>query len=227
MQSAYRSGHSMETALLKVHDDILRTLDNQEVMCLGHLDLSAAFNTVDHGILLRHLKSNFGITDTALAWIRSYLSDHSQKVIAGKLKSDPITLSFGMPQGSTLGPILFTLYTSPLGQICTRHGITYHLYADDQHIYLAFKPSKKGGQEDGVRRLENCIGEIRMWMSTNMLNLNDAKTKFTIFSTRQQLAKVQKLLLQSVTPENNQGSMSGNSAFLWITYSRITSTSIS
>ena len=84
MQSAYRSGYSMETALLKVHDDMLRALDNQEVMCLVLLDLSATFDMVDHVILLRHLESNFGITDTALAWIRSYLSDHSQKVVVGK-----------------------------------------------------------------------------------------------------------------------------------------------
>ena len=110
MQSAYRSGHSMETALLKVCDDMLSTLDNQEVLCLVLLDLSASFDTVDQGILLRHLESNFGITDTALAWIRSYLSNHSQKVIVGKAKSDQITLTFGGLQGSMLGLILFSLY---------------------------------------------------------------------------------------------------------------------
>ena len=87
--------------------------------------------------------SNFGITDTALAWIRSYLGDCSQKVAVGKAKSDPVTLAFGVPQGSIPGPILFTLYTSPLGQICTRHGITHHFYADDQQIYLAFKLRKE------------------------------------------------------------------------------------
>ena len=192
----------MKTALLKVCDDMLRALDNQEVLCLVFLDLSAAFDTMDCGIFLRHLESNFGITDTALAWIRSYLSDHSQKVVVGKVKSDPITLTFGVPQGSMLGLILFTLYTSPMGKICTRHGITYHLIADDQQIYLAFNPSKKGDQEDCVRRLENYIGEIRMWMSTNMLKLNDDKTEFTIFGTRQQLTKVQEITL--VTPEYNQ-----------------------
>ena len=162
MQSAYRSGHSMETALLKVHGDILRALDSKKVTCLVLLDLSATFDMVDHVILLRHLESNFGITDNALAWIRSYLSVHSQKVVIGKAKSNPVTIAFGVPQGGLLGPILFTLYTSLLGHICTRHGITHHFYADDQQIYLAFKPTKKGDQEDCVTRLENCIGEIRM-----------------------------------------------------------------
>ena len=194
VQLAYRSGHSTETAFLKVCNDMLRTLDTQEVMCLVLLDLPTAFNTVNHWILLRHLESNFGITDTALAWIRSNLSDHSQNVVIGKAESDPITLIFGVPQGSMLGLILFTLYTSPLGQICNRHGITYHIYTDDQQIYMAFKPSKKGDQKDCVRRLENCIGEIRMWMSTNMWKLNDEKIEFTIFC-RQWLAKVQQITI--------------------------------
>ena len=189
-QSAYRYGHITETALLKVCDDMLRALDNQEAMCLVLLDLSATFNAVDHGIL-SCLESNYGITDTALAWIRSYLSNCSQKVVVCKAKSNPITLTFGVPQESVLGPILFTLYTSPLGQTCTKHRITYHLYADDQQIYLAFKLSKK----DCARRFENCIGEIRMWMSTNMLKLNDDKTEFSIFGTRQQLAKFQEITI--------------------------------
>ena len=195
MQSAYRSGHSMETTLLKVHDDMLRALDNQEVMSLVLLDLLVAFDMADHAILLRHLESNVGISDTALAWIRSYLSDHSQKVIVGNMKSDPVTLAFGVPQGSVLAPILFTLHTSTLDQISTRHGITHHFYADDQHIYHAFKVTKKGNQEDCVRRLENCIGKIRMWMSPNMLKLNDGNTEFIIFSTREQLAKVQEIAM--------------------------------
>ena len=89
-----------------------------------------------------------------------------------------------------LEAILFTFYRSPLGQICTRHGITYHFYAYDWQIYLAFKPAKKEDQEDFVRRLEKCIGEIRMWKSANVLKLNDDKTEFTIFGTRWQLAKV-------------------------------------
>ena len=115
-------------------------------------------------------------------------------MVVGKAKSDPVTLAFGVPQGSILGLILFTLYTSPLGQICTRHRIIHHFYADDQEIYLAFKPTKMGDQEDCVRRLENCIGEIRLWIGANMLQLND-KTEFIIFSTRLQLAKVQEIII--------------------------------
>ena len=147
-------------------------------------------------------------------------------MVVGKAKSN-LSLTFGVHQGSILGQILFTLFTSLLGQICTRHGITYHFYADDQQIYLAFKPSKKGDQEDCVRKCETCIGEIRMWMSTNMLNLNDDKTEFTIFGTRQQLAKVQEIMIAIGDTRIQPVEYVRNLGFLQKTYSRITSSSIS
>ena len=115
MQSAYRTGHSMEMALLKVKTDILQALDNQEVICLVLSDLSVAFDMVDHQILIDGLTSMFGISGCALTLIRSYLTGRSQRVKIGESRSDPVTLHFGVPQGSVLGPILFTLYTCPLG----------------------------------------------------------------------------------------------------------------
>ena len=195
--SAYTSGHSMETALLKVHDDMLRALDNQEVMCLVLIDLSTAFDTADHGIFLTCLESNFGITDTALAWSRSYLSDCSQKVVVGKAKSDPFTLTFRMPQGSMLGLILFTLYTSPLGQISIQHGIIYHLYADYQQIYLAFRSSKRETRRTVLESLKTV--QVKKDVDEYQhVKLNDDKTEFTIFSTRQQFAKVQQIMIAIV-----------------------------
>ena len=147
MQSAYRAGHSTETALIKVKADLLNEIDNKEVVCLVLLDLSAAFNTVDHQILLERLKKMFGFTGLVINWITSYLSGRFQKAVVGDAKSSSVPLSCGVPQGSILGPILFTLYTTPLGKICTKHGVTYHLYADDQQLYLAFKPSNTGAKE--------------------------------------------------------------------------------
>ena len=125
-------------------------MDNQEVTCLVLLDLSAAFDTVDHKILLERLENYFGITGIALRWIESYLTNQSQRVVIGDMnmtgaKSDSISLKFGVPQGSVLGPILFTLYTSPLGQICSNK-VHYHLYTDNQQIYLSFKPGPAGVQ---------------------------------------------------------------------------------
>ena len=116
MQSAYRAGHSTEMALIKVKADLLNAIDNKEVVCLVLLDLSAAFDTVDHQILLDRLKYMFGFTGLVFNWIASYLSSRSQKVVVDHAKSPSTPLSFRVPQGSILGPILFTLYQPPLGK---------------------------------------------------------------------------------------------------------------
>ena len=104
LQSAYRKGHSTETALLRVVNDILSNMNKQHVSILVLLDLSAAFDTVDHAILLRRLETSFGITDAALAWFSSYLSGRSQCVSINGETSDCYPLPFGVPQGSFLGP---------------------------------------------------------------------------------------------------------------------------
>ena len=197
-QSAYRSHHSTETTLLKVKADILRAMDNQEVVCLVLLDLSAAFDTVNHEILIARLRDRFGIGGTALKWFRSYLSGRSQHVAIGDLVMDRVlsdskSLSQGVPQGSVLGPIAFTLYTTPLGDICRAHDILFHLHADDQQVYLSFKPTNKNAQSQCMTKLQNCIEDIRTWMSFNFLKLNDDKTEYIMFGTRHQLAKIEPL----------------------------------
>ena len=191
MQSAYRVGHSTETALIKVKADILNAIDNKEVVCLVLLDLLAAFDTVDHQILLERLKIMFGLTGTVINWITSYLSGRFQKVVVGDANSSAVPLSCGVPQGSILGPTLFMLYTTPLGKICNKHTVTYHLYADDQQLYLSFKPSNAGAKEQCIEQLQGCIADICKWMSANMLKLNDEKTEFIMFGTNHQLNKMQ------------------------------------
>ena len=161
MQCAYRIGHSKKMALLKVKTDILRALDNQEVTCLVLLDPSVAFDMVDHQILIDRLTSMLGISGCTLTWIRSYLTGTSQRVKVGELRSDPVTLHIGVPQGSVLGLILFTLYTCPLVQIFKAHGLMYHLYADDSQLYLSFKPNTHGAQSLCLKTIENCIKDIR------------------------------------------------------------------
>ena len=160
MQSAYRAGYSTEAALVKVKANLLNAIDNKEVVCLVLLDLSVAFDAVDHLILLERLEKRFGFTGLVINWMRSYLTGRSQKVVVGDAKSPSVSLSHGVPQGSIVGPIFFTLYMTPLGEICTKHGITYHLYADDQQLYLAFKPSNTGAKEQCIEQLEGCIAEI-------------------------------------------------------------------
>ena len=140
--SAYQSSHSTETALLKVKTDIIQALNNQEVACLILLDLPVVFDAIDHDILLNRLKSRFTVTGVVLKWLESYLKDRSQAMkigvpLSGVSRSQFAKLSSGIPQGSVLGPILFTIYTVPIGNICRKHQVAFHLYADD-HPGLPF-----------------------------------------------------------------------------------------
>ena len=125
-QSAYRRHHSTQTALLRVLSDIYAAADRQEVTLLGLLDLSAAFDHVDHDILLRHLRQSFGISGTALAWIESFLRGRTQQVAYAGSLSVAVLLLCGEPQGSVLGPILFLLYTAELFDIIPGTGLTSH-----------------------------------------------------------------------------------------------------
>ena len=135
LQSAYRAGHSTETALLKVHKDILLNI-TQRVTLLVLLDLSSAFDTVDHEVLLRRLEITFGIAGTALQWIRSYLACRSQRVLLNGSFSEDFSLPHGVPQGSCLGPLLFTIYANKPFEVVKRH--LSDVYADDnQHTYTA------------------------------------------------------------------------------------------
>ena len=144
--------------------DFLNITDDKGVVCLVLLDLSAAFDTVTHDTLLKRLKHRFGVTGIVLDWIRSYLTQREQSVVIGDEKSPPITLKQGVPQGSGLGPVLFTLYMSPLGDLCRAHGLTFHGYADDSQNYLFFQPSVKGSREQCIEVLNNCLQNIRVWM---------------------------------------------------------------
>ncbi len=189
-QSAYRPAHSTESALLCVHNDILQAMNKGQITLLVLLDLSAAFDTVDHSIFLNRLKSRIGIDGTALSWFQSYLTNRSQVVCINDAVSYPVTLTFGLPQGSVIGPSGFSLlYTLPLGDIIRNHGLKYHFYADDTQLFLSFDPTQENA-ESALQRIETCIDEIRQWMSQNFLKLNDDKTEFIIIGSHFQRSKV-------------------------------------
>ena len=201
-QSAYKKHHSTETALLKIQNDILLKIDNQECVLLLLLDLSAAFDTVDHTILLERLQTRFGITGAALKWVESYFENRRQQVLINDVKSDEVHLDCNVPQGSVLGPKFFLDYESPLGEIIRSHGVEAHFYADDTQLYLSFKPDKQEiAQGEALTNLQNCISDVRAWMAANFLKLNDDKTELLVLGTPQQLEKVS---IESVTVGNCQ-----------------------
>lgn len=176
-QSGYRKGHSCETAITKIHNDIIMMMDDRSSIALMLLDLSAAFDTINHSILLQKLEFNYGITDAALKWISSYLSGRSFRVSVNDSLSSVCTLPIGIPQGSILGPLLFILYTKEIEAIAARYGLHIHLYADDTQVYFAFNVDCPNPDLSAIK---DCFMEIKMWMSLNFLKLNDNKTEFMV-----------------------------------------------
>jgi hypothetical protein len=206
-QSAYRKFHSTETALIKVQNDILNSLDNNDVTMLVMLDLSAAFDTIDHITLLQRLNTNFGISGKPLEWIRSYLSDRHQTVTINGELSNPVKLSYSVPQGSVLGPKFFTMYTKPVGAICKKHGLEYHYYADDGQLYLSFKPTCPVSKNDSLDRVQSCLAEIVTWMNNNMLKINADKTEVIIFTSQRNQQHVETITVtigdENIKPSNS------------------------
>ncbi len=144
------------------------------------LDLSAAFDTIDHNILLNRLENFVGISGSALAWFKSYLSDRHQFVAVNEEVSYRSQVQYGVPQGSVLGPLLFTLYMLPLGNIIRKHGVSFHCYADDTQLYISSRP----GETHQIEKLMECIVDIKSWMTSNFLLLNSEKTEVLIIGLK-------------------------------------------
>ena len=134
LQSGFRAGHSTETAVLRVLSHLLEAVDGGDVAALVLLDLSAAFDTVDHSILCKRLQLTFSLDGQVLAWFRCYLHGRSQCVRRGMFKSVSVLLVCGVPQGSVLSEILFILYTAELIGLIEQHCFCPHLYAEDTQL---------------------------------------------------------------------------------------------
>ena len=191
LQSAYRPNHSTEAAVLKVVNDIFLELDKGNVVLMALLDLSAAFDTVDHTILLERLQNDFGISDNVLNWYKSYLTGRTQTVTLCGSRSSETELHFSVPQGSVLGPDLYVKYTKKLSDIIKLFRILYHFFADDSQLYKSLNPNIVKDQIEAFEALQNCILNIIQWMQDSKLKLNEEKTEFIIFGLKTQKAKLQ------------------------------------
>ena len=176
-QSAYRANHSTETALLFVVNQIKMAFDSRKGTVLVFIDFSSAFDTIDHAILLRRLRLRYGLEGKALDLIASYLEGRTQRVVIGEQSPSPSMLISGVPQGSVLGPLLFSLYVQPIGDIIRAHGLFYHQYADDLQLYCHFALNRQALAE-AVNQIENCVDELKDWMTANLLSMNDSKTQY-------------------------------------------------
>ena len=209
-QSAYRTGHSTETAVLSVIDGLLVNADNRQVSMLALLDLSAAFDTLDHSIMLTRLERTFGISQTALTWFSSYLDSRQQCVSVGGHTSEFCPLNFGVPQGSVLGPVLFTLYTQPLSDVISSHQCDFHKYADDTEINRSAPPDQFDSAQHTVSL---CVDDVLRWMTNNYLKLNTDKTEAMPVSTSGRSTQVQST---SVTIDGHKIPFQSNVKYLGV-----------
>ena len=174
-QSAYRPGHSTKTVGLKLSSDKYRAMDSGKVGLLCFLDLSSAFDSVDHSILLTRLKSSFGFDGPVLQRLESFLTGRTHSVRQGSSISAPTPVICGVPQGSVLGPLFFVLYMADLVDIAHHHILSMHSYADDIQLYgFCDIPDRTNLNAN----ISACLDDLIDWFASNRLQLNLQKSEF-------------------------------------------------
>ena len=187
-QSAYRKGFSCETSLVKLTNDVLWSMENCEITMTAVMDLSAAFDTVDHDILLSVLSKRFGITDRALEWVDSYLRPRNFSVVINNATSKPRDLDFSVPQGSSSGAFLYICYASSIADIVP-NSFALNGFADDHSIRKCYRAGNKTVEYQTLSETELVMKNIKDWMSSMRLKMNDEKMEFILFGGSKQLSK--------------------------------------
>ena len=168
-------------------NDIIRAVDDGKIAALVLLDLSAAFDTVDHSILIDVLHRRFAVDGLPLLWLQSYLSNSSQTYTVDGKQSTPVRVKCSVPQGSVLGPLEFISYTEDIVLLFTRHSLIYHLFADDKQL---LKTMTIRDIDVARQQIGSCIEEVRDWCASRRLQLNASKTELVWFGSRANLQKL-------------------------------------
>ena len=173
----------MESVILKITNDVLCSMDLQCVTPLLAIDLSVAFGTVNHSIMISVLERRFGITNNALKWFHEYLCDRSIAVEINGTISSELALPFSVLQGSCASPVLFNLYISTLYQTLQDQGSGSEVigYADDTSAYKSYPADSLAKKSATVKGLEVDIELTKQWMAENRLKMNDTKTEYIVF----------------------------------------------
>lgn len=179
LQSGYRKTCSTVTALIKIDNDIRESLDKKMITIMALLDFSKAFDTIDHRLLCAKLKQYFHLHHLSVKLIESYLEQRLQYVEFNNRKSDLISIFSGVPQGSILGPLLFSMYINDLPLVLSF--CKFHLYADDCQLYIS---GALMDISDIVSNINSDIRNILQWCEQNGLTLNAKKTQTIVFRTK-------------------------------------------
>ena len=160
--------------MIAVYNDLLLAADSGQVSALCLLDLTAAFDNVDHDLLLLRLERQYGLRCVVLRWFQSYLSGRSYRVIYVNWTSSIVYIVCSVPQWSVLGPRLFIFYTANLADVVQQYHVNFHAYANDNQLYLH---CRRDDMMSVVDRLERCLIAASHWMAANRLKLNAEKTE--------------------------------------------------
>ena len=179
--SAYRPGHSTETALLKVVNDLFLSLNKGNIYVLALLDYSSALDTIDHSIHVHRLYTDIGFTDSVLQWFSSYLTDRSHYISLSNHCTASAPVHSGVPRGSVLCPILLIIYIKPLSAIIDSHSIIHHSLADDLQLQMSASHDRI---YEILHSIQLCISDVNVWAAANMPKLNENKTEHMLVTSK-------------------------------------------
>ena len=196
-QLAYIVNFSCDTALLKLTNDLLLVVEHLEVTPLVAIDVSAAFDTIDHDLLLSILSKKFGVVGNVLKSFDSYLRPRRFQIQIDDTKSKEIELPLSVPQGSCAGPVLYLGYAStiqeviqdPNGSSSTYKPIDLPGFADDHAYIKLFAAKSRADETNAMGELVHCASRNKNWMYSNRLKMNDRRIEFIMFGSRNLLTK--------------------------------------